>query len=201
MLSLWAFIALARLVFYYALDLPDTDDLWRVGSKAELSIYSADDELMARRGRRGGQPLRYEDIPADLIQAVTAIEDRRFFDHIGLDPRGLMRAVLANLRAGRTVQGGSTLTQQLAKNVFLTPERSFQTKSARIIIGLLVGSSILQTGYSGAIFQPRLFRRRCLWCAGGSGDLFQPAGAKSDRRRSGSFGGSVEGTVALCADT
>ena len=134
MLSLWAFIALAGLVFYYALDLPDTDDLWRVGSKAELSIYSADDELIARRGRRGGQPLRYEDLPADLIAAVTAIEDRRFFDHIGLDPRGLMRAVLANLRAGRTVQGGSTLTQQLAKNVFLTPERSFKRKAQELLL-------------------------------------------------------------------
>ena len=134
MLSLWAFIALAGLVFYYALDLPDTDDLWRVGSKAELSIYSADDELIARRGRRGGQPLRYEDLPADLIAAVTAIEDRRYFDHIGLDPRGLMRAVLANLRAGRTVQGGSTLTQQLAKNVFLTPERSFKRKAQELLL-------------------------------------------------------------------
>lgn len=134
LLSLWAFIALAGLVFYYALDLPDTDDLWRVGSKAELSIYSADDELIARRGRRGGQPLRYEDLPADLIAAVTAIEDRRFFDHIGLDPRGLMRAVIANLRAGRTVQGGSTLTQQLAKNVFLTPERSFKRKAQELLL-------------------------------------------------------------------
>ena len=134
LLSLWAFIALAGLVFYYALDLPDTDDLWRVDSKAELSIYSADDELIARRGRRGGQPLRYEDLPADLIAAVTAIEDRRFFDHIGLDPRGLMRAVVANVRAGRTVQGGSTLTQQLAKNVFLTPERSFKRKAQELLL-------------------------------------------------------------------
>ena len=133
-LSLWALIALGGLVFYYALDLPDTDDLWKVGAKAELSIYSADDELIARRGRRGGQPLRYEDLPADLIAAVTAIEDRRFFDHIGLDPRGLARAILANLRAGRTVQGGSTLTQQLAKNVFLTPERSFKRKVQELLL-------------------------------------------------------------------
>lgn len=133
-LSLWGLIALGGLVFYYALDLPDTDDLWKVGAKAELSIYSADDELIARRGRRGGQPLRYEDLPADLIAAVTAIEDRRFFDHIGVDPRGLVRAVLANLRAGRTVQGGSTLTQQLAKNVFLTPERSFKRKVQELLL-------------------------------------------------------------------
>ena len=133
-LALWGLIALGGLVFYYALDLPDTDDLWKIGAKAELSIYSADDELIARRGRRGGQPLRYEDLPADLIAAVTAIEDRRFFDHIGLDPRGLARAIIANLRAGRTVQGGSTLTQQLAKNVFLTPERSFKRKVQELLL-------------------------------------------------------------------
>lgn len=133
-LGLWGLIALAGLVFYYALDLPDTDDLWKIGAKSELSIYSADDELIARRGRRGGQPLRYDDLPADLIAAVTAIEDRRYFDHIGLDPRGLARAVIANLRAGRTVQGGSTLTQQLAKNVFLTPERSFKRKIQELLL-------------------------------------------------------------------
>lgn len=132
--GLWGAIALAALVFIYALDLPDTDDLWKIGAQAELSIYSAEDELIARRGRRGGQPLRYEDLPEDLVAAVTAIEDRRFFSHFGLDPYGLARAVLANVRAGRTVQGGSTLTQQLAKNVFLTPERTFKRKVQELLL-------------------------------------------------------------------
>lgn len=132
--GLWGAIALAALVFVYALDLPDTDDLWKIGAQAELSIYSAEDELIARRGRRGGQPLRFEDLPDDLVGAVTAIEDRRFFNHFGLDPYGLGRAVLANLRAGRTVQGGSTLTQQLAKNVFLTPERTFKRKVQELLL-------------------------------------------------------------------
>lgn len=132
--GLWGLIGLAGLVFYYALDLPDTADLWKIGAKAELSIYSNNDELIARRGRRGGQPLRFEDLPPDLVAAVTAIEDRRFFSHFGLDPRGLLRAIGANLRAGRTVQGGSTLTQQLAKNVFLTPERSFKRKVQELLL-------------------------------------------------------------------
>ena len=132
--GLWAVIGLAGLIFVYALDLPDTDDLWKTGAQAELSLYSADDELIARRGRRGGQPLRFDDLPADLIAAVTAIEDRRFFDHFGLDPRGLGRAILANIRAGRAVQGGSTLTQQLAKNAFLTPERTFKRKLQELLL-------------------------------------------------------------------
>lgn len=131
---IWVAIGLGIVVFTYALDLPDTDDLWKVGAQAELSIYSSDDELIARRGRRGGQPLRFDDLPSDLIAAVTAIEDRRFFTHIGLDPRGLARAIIANIKAGRTVQGGSTLTQQLAKNVFLTPERSLKRKIQELLL-------------------------------------------------------------------
>ena len=134
LVGVWGLIALGGLVFYYALDLPPTDRLDRVGSGAELSVYSVNDRLMARRGRRAGAPLRYRDMPPVLIEAVTAIEDRRFFNHFGLDPRGLARAALANLRAGKTVQGGSTLTQQLAKNVFLTPERSFKRKVQELLL-------------------------------------------------------------------
>ena len=133
-LGVWAAIALAALVFYYALTLPPTDRLDKLSKQAELSIYSVNDVLMARRGRKSGQAIRYEDLPLVLVHAVTAIEDRRFFDHFGIDPRGLARAALANLRAGRTVQGGSTLTQQLAKNVFLTPERSFKRKIQELLL-------------------------------------------------------------------
>ena len=132
--GLWCVIGLAGLTFYHALDLPDTDDMWKIGHEAELSLYSESDELIARRGRRGGRPLRYADLPQDLVHAVIAIEDRRFFDHFGLDPRGLARAMLVNLRAGRAVQGGSTLTQQLAKNVFLTPERSLKRKIQELLL-------------------------------------------------------------------
>ena len=132
--AIWAAIGVAVLVFVYALDLPDTDELWKIGPKAELSLYAAEDELIARRGRRGGQPLQYKDFPPALVQAVTAIEDRRFFSHFGLDPRGLLRALTANIWAGRTVQGGSTLTQQLAKNVFLTPERTYKRKIQELLL-------------------------------------------------------------------
>lgn len=131
---LWLGLAAGVLVVYYALDLPDTDDLWKTGSQPELSIYARDDGLVARRGRRGGRPMRYEDLPPHLIEAVIAIEDRRFFSHLGLDPRGLLRAMAVNLRQGRLAQGGSTLTQQLAKNVFLTPERSFKRKVQELLL-------------------------------------------------------------------
>ncbi|MCH1568263.1 MAG: PBP1A family penicillin-binding protein [Alphaproteobacteria bacterium] len=132
--GLWSAFALGALVFYYALDLPDTDDLWRVGAQPELSIYARDEGLVARRGRRGGRPMQFDDFPPHLVEAVIAIEDRRFFLHFGLDPRGLIRAALVNLRTGRLAQGGSTLTQQLAKNVFLTPERSFKRKVQELLL-------------------------------------------------------------------
>ena len=133
-MALWLALAVGVLVFYYALDLPDTEDLWKTGSQPELSIYARDDGLVARRGRRGGRPMRFEDFPTHLVQAVIAIEDRRFFSHFGLDPRGLARAMAVNLRQGRLAQGGSTLTQQLAKNVFLTPERSFKRKVQELLL-------------------------------------------------------------------
>ncbi|MDC0148331.1 PBP1A family penicillin-binding protein [Alphaproteobacteria bacterium] len=134
MLGLWVGIAIAGLVFYYALSLPDTDDLWKVSQSPEISIYSVDDRLVARRGRRGGQALRFEDLPDHLVYAVVSIEDRRFFSHFGLDPRGLARAMWQNLKTGRVRQGGSTLTQQLAKNVFLTPNRTLKRKVQELLL-------------------------------------------------------------------
>lgn len=127
-------MGIAGLVFYYALSLPDTDDLWKVSQSPEISIYSVDDRLVARRGRRGGQALRFEDLPDHLVYAVVSIEDRRFFSHFGLDPRGLARAMWQNVKSGRVSQGGSTLTQQLAKNVFLTPNRTLKRKVQELLL-------------------------------------------------------------------
>ena len=100
--AIWATIGVAVLVFVYALDLPDTDELWKIGPKAELSLYAAEDELIARRGRRVGQPLQYKDFPPALVQAVTAIEDRRFFSHFGLDPKRDVQRVMDLVEAEGT---------------------------------------------------------------------------------------------------
>ncbi|MBE8220253.1 MAG: PBP1A family penicillin-binding protein [Alphaproteobacteria bacterium] len=140
-LGLWGGFAVAGIVFYYALDLPATDDLWKASGRVEVRVYGAavsgnerTNTLLARRGRQRGAALRYQSMPSHLVEAVVAIEDRRFFSHWGLDPRGLARAMINNLLAGRVVQGGSTITQQLAKNVFLTPERSFKRKVQELLL-------------------------------------------------------------------
>jgi penicillin-binding protein 1B len=82
--------------------------------------------------------VKLENVPDYLVLALLAVEDRRFYDHWGIDPRSIARALLANLSAGGTVQGGSTLTQQLVKNIFLSPERSLLRKINEAIMSLLL---------------------------------------------------------------
>jgi penicillin-binding protein 1B len=99
---------------------------------------------------------RYHDLPPVLIDALMAVEDRAFYEHMGVDLRGITRAFIANLRAGRTVQGGSTLTQQLVKNFFLTNERSLERKINEALMAILVEwrydkSSILEA-YANEIY-------------------------------------------------
>jgi penicillin-binding protein 1B len=80
----------------------------------------------------------YKEIPDSLIKALIAVEDRHFFEHIGIDPKGILRSLFANLLAGKIAQGGSTLTQQLIKNMFLTRERTFSRKLNEILMALML---------------------------------------------------------------
>ena len=100
-----------------------------------MRILAADGSLLAERG--GSAPyVPIDMLPRHLVHAVLAIEDRRFFSHFGVDPVGLGRAVMANLRAGRVVQGGSTITQQLAKNIILNSERTLWRKLGELVLAL-----------------------------------------------------------------
>ena len=105
-------------------------DLMRLEPALVGSIYPAhsEDRVLVQRA----------EIPEHLVQGLLAVEDRRFFEHGGVDIRGIARALLANLRAGETVQGGSTLTQQLVKNFILTPERSLSRKFNEAVMALIV---------------------------------------------------------------
>ena len=141
-LGLWVGIGLAGLVGYYALDLPDTRQLWQIENQPEFKFYGANEKSIARRGRLNGRPLLYRDLPPHLVQAVIAIEDRRFYDHFGIDFRGFGRAIFANLRASGMVAGGSTLTQQLAKNVFLTPERTIKRKVQELLLSFWMEATL-----------------------------------------------------------
>lgn len=99
-----------------------------------LILLAADGQPVARRGSYQEAPVDAARLPAHVRQAFMAIEDRRFYDHWGVDPRGLLRAVFANVAAGGVRQGGSTITQQLAKNSFLSSDRSYRRKAQEVLI-------------------------------------------------------------------
>ena len=112
----------------------------------------------------GIYPSRYEDrillkgkdLPPVLVDTLLAVEDRAFYEHAGVNPKGIFRALLANLRAGRTVQGGSTLTQQLVKNLFLSNERTLKRKINEVLMAILIdsryGKDDILEAYANALY-------------------------------------------------
>jgi penicillin-binding protein 1A len=101
-----------------------------------VKIVSVDSKLIANRGMTGGEAVGLHEMSSYIPQAVIAIEDRRFYQHFGVDPIGLTRAAVNTLTSGRFSQGGSTLTQQLAKNLFLKPERTLERKVQEVLLAV-----------------------------------------------------------------
>ncbi|MEM9331573.1 MAG: transglycosylase domain-containing protein [Pseudomonadota bacterium] len=135
-LGLWAGIGVAGLVGYYAAQLPQSAS-WVVPERPpNARIVSVDGSLIANRGATGGAAMRLNEMSPYIPMAVIAIEDRRFKSHFGFDPIGFTRAMVKNITAGRLVQGGSTLSQQLAKNLFLEPERTLERKVQELILAI-----------------------------------------------------------------
>jgi penicillin-binding protein 1A len=135
-LGLWALIGVAGLVAYHATQLPPIDQLQVPKRPPNIAILASDGTLVANRGETGGQAVLIRDLPPYLPKAFVAIEDRRFYSHFGVDPVGIARALVTNVTSGQTMQGGSTLTQQLAKNLFLTQERTASRKIQEAILSL-----------------------------------------------------------------
>jgi penicillin-binding protein 1A len=134
--AVWASIALALLVGYHALKLPPIDQLAVPKRPPNIAILAGNGQLIANRGETGGSAVSIRDVPKHLPQAFIAIEDRRFHSHFGIDPLGLARAMVRNATSGRLAEGGSTLTQQLAKNIFLTQERTASRKVQEAILAI-----------------------------------------------------------------
>lgn len=135
-LAIWGGVATAGVVVWYGAQLPSAST-WAVPDRPpNVKIIAADGTLVTNRGATGGQALGLHEMSPYVPKAVIAIEDRRFFSHFGVDPIGLARAMSRNLIEGRLVQGGSTLTQQLAKNLFLTHERTVGRKVQEVLLAL-----------------------------------------------------------------
>lgn len=121
---------------YYSKDLPDVATLKDVRLQTPLQILSKDGELIAIFGERRRTPLKYNEIPPVVVNAVIATEDARFHEHFGIDPVGIVRAMYIGLKQKGFSQGGSTITQQVAKNFFLTSEKSISRKAREIILAI-----------------------------------------------------------------
>jgi penicillin-binding protein 1A len=133
---IWTGVAGTAAVAYYASKLPPIDQLTVPKRPPNIAIMSVDGQLLANRGDTGGAAVHIADLPPYLPKAFVAIEDRRFYSHFGVDPFGILRAVSRNVTGRGTMQGGSTLTQQLAKNLFLTQERTLPRKIQEAILAL-----------------------------------------------------------------
>lgn len=136
--------------------LPDADSLWAMNREPAIEFLDSEGMTIAVRGPRYGKRISPSELPPHVVNAFLAVEDKRFYEHEGVDRLAIVRAALANAQAGETVQGASTLTQQLVKNLFLTPEKTIKRKAqeaklAQELEGVLTKDEILEL-YLNRIF-------------------------------------------------
>ena len=132
-LFIWLALFSSIAVTWSLLNLPETESI-QISRQPSITFLDKDGRIIASYGDVYGQSIQFSDLPDNLINAVIVTEDKSFFSHPGVDFKGVIRAAYTNIKKRRIVQGGSTITQQLAKNLFLTPERSFTRKLHELIL-------------------------------------------------------------------
>ena len=132
-LFIWLALFSSIAVTWSLLNLPETESI-QISRQPSITFLDKDGRIIASYGDVYGQSIQFSDLPENLINAVIVTEDKSFFSHPGVDFKGVIRAAYTNIKKRRIVQGGSTITQQLAKNLFLTPERSFTRKLHELIL-------------------------------------------------------------------
>jgi penicillin-binding protein 1A len=133
-----AFFGVTGLFGYVLLDLNGKGLLKIPEREPGIMVLASDGSMLALEGAFHGDEVRLNDLPDHVPNAVIAIEDHRFRSHVGFDPIGLLRAALVNYQVGRVVQGGSTITQQLVKNLFLTPDRTMTRKLQEVVLAVWI---------------------------------------------------------------
>jgi penicillin-binding protein 1A len=135
-IGVWGLIGLVAFFAVFATNLPDTSKIFDVTRQPSISYLDRSGALIAVRGSQVAPPVNLDELPPYVPAAFVAIEDQRFYHHIGFDPIGIARTVFVNLRAGHVVQGASTITQQLARNLFLTPDQTIRRKVQELILAV-----------------------------------------------------------------
>jgi penicillin-binding protein 1A len=131
-------LGLSGAFLYLSPGLPSVEALRSIQLQIPLRIYSSDNKLIAEFGEMRRTPIRFADIPPNFINALLSAEDDNFANHYGVDPSSLMRAATQLVKSGHIQSGGSTITMQVAKNFFLTSERSFSRKTTEILLALQI---------------------------------------------------------------
>jgi penicillin-binding protein 1A len=135
-LGIWGGIAAAGIVAYFAMQMP-ASDTWAIPERpANIRIIAANGQLISNRGKMGGEAIALRELPYYVPAAFVAIEDRRFYEHFGIDIVGLASVALESVQAGEVTRGASTLTQQLAKNLFLSPDQTLARKVQEAMLAL-----------------------------------------------------------------
>jgi penicillin-binding protein 1A len=129
-------LAIVGFFVFVTWGMPSTDDLWEARQGQSITFLDRNGQVILREGAQNAPPVDIKSLPPYVPQAFIAIEDRRFYQHFGVDVGGMLRAGASNIRAGRVVQGGSTITQQLAKNLFLTNERTWRRKAQELALAV-----------------------------------------------------------------
>ena len=135
-LGLWGAIFIVGFLAVFATDLPDTSTLTQVKRQPSISYLDRSGALVAVRGSEQAPPVNIDLLPPYVPAAFIAIEDRRFYHHPGFDPIGMGRAFVRDIRSGHMREGASTITQQLARNLFLTPAQSIRRKAQELILAM-----------------------------------------------------------------
>ncbi|HKJ94450.1 MAG TPA: penicillin-binding protein 1A [Gammaproteobacteria bacterium] len=131
-------IAAGVAYLYLAPTLPPVNSLRDVDYQVPLRVFSADDKLIAEFGERRRVPVEFDEVPPDLRHAFIAAEDQRFYEHPGVDYQGILRAIWYLVRTGEKGPGGSTITMQVARNFFLTRERTYLRKAREMLLALKI---------------------------------------------------------------
>jgi len=141
MLAIFGLIIVVAVYFHLEPKLPSIDSLKMVQYQVPLRIYSADHLLMAEYGEERRVPLKYKDIPKQMIDAIISSEDDRYFEHPGVDYQGILRAAFELALTGKKRQGGSTITMQVARNYFYSSEKTYTRKLNEILLAFKINKA------------------------------------------------------------